>query len=134
MLDDKKLLAIELLADGSLTKTAIAQQINCSRQSLYNWMEDPEFVESLDKRLQSRKKFVEKMIDGKLEFVVDELLNLAINCDNSRVKADILKYLADRALGKTTQRVDVTASMNQTNTIDDDVLEAELLEFEEGEG
>lgn len=125
------MLAIELLAEGSLTKVAIAQQVKCSRQALYNWLEDEEFAAALDKRLQGRKKFVEKVLDGKLEFVIDSLLELATTCDNSRVKADVLKYLADRSLGKATQRMDVVASVADGHILEAKAIDQELLEFAE---
>lgn len=133
MIDDKKILAIELLADGELTKVEIAKKVGISRQTLYNYLDNDEFMAELDKRLQGRKSFVQKMIDGKLEFVIDKLYELASDNSNKRVQAQVLQYLADRSLGKTTSKVELDTGFNNTNNLDKDVLEAEFEELEDGE-
>jgi hypothetical protein len=50
MLDDKKILVIEMLVDGELPKTQIATRIGCSSQALYQWSDNDEFKADLDKR------------------------------------------------------------------------------------
>ncbi|WP_117161447.1 phBC6A51 family helix-turn-helix protein [Paraliobacillus sp. X-1268] len=131
MLDNKKLLAIELLADGQLTKTDIAKKIGSSRQIIYNWLENEEFRAELDKRLHNRKVSVQKTIDGKLEFVMDKLYELANDDSNKRVQAQVLQYLADRSLGKATSKVELSTNINN-NSINDDILEVEYDQLIEG--
>lgn len=122
MLDDRKTLAIQHLAEGEKTKTDIAKMIGVSRQALYNWLDDDEFKAELDRRLQQRKVLVEKIIDSKLENAVDQLIDLANTTDNARVKAQTLQYIIDRGLGKATNRVEMTTDIVSTN-IDNDLLD-----------
>jgi transposase-like protein len=130
MIHDKKMLAIELLADGELRKTEIAKKIGVSRQALYHWLNDQEFVAELDRRLQQKKSLVQKRIDGKLDFVIEKLYELANDSSNKRVQAQVLQYLADRALGKPTSKHEIEAAMNDKNNIDEDILEAEFDEVD----
>lgn len=131
MLDDRKLLAIELLADGELTKVDIAEKVGCSRTAIYLWMENDEFKAELDKRLHNRKVFVQKKIDGKLDFVMEKLYELANDDSNKRVQAQVLQYLADRSLGKTTTKLELDTNLNNNN-IDDDILDVEYDQLQEG--
>lgn len=130
MLDDRKLLAIELLADGELTKVDIAEKVGCSRTAIYLWMDNDEFKAELDKRLHNRKVFVQKKIDGKLDFIMDKLYELANDDSNKRVQAQVLQYLADRSLGKTTTKLELDSNINNNN-IDDDILDVEYDQLEE---
>lgn len=131
MLDDRKLLAIELLADGELTKVDIAEKVGCSRTAIYLWMDNDEFKAELDKRLHNRKVFVQKKIDGKLDFVMEKLYELANDDSNKRVQAQVLQYLADRSLGKTTTKLELDTNLNNNN-IDDDILDVEYDQLQEG--
>lgn len=130
MLDDKKILAIELLVDGELTKTEIAKRVGRSRNALYLWLDDDEFKAELDKRLQGRKSFVQKIIDGKLEFVMDKLYELAADSSNKRVQAQVCQYLADRSLGKPTSKHEIEAGIKDNIEVDKDVLESEFDQWE----
>lgn len=130
MIDDRKILAIELLADGELPKTEIAKRIGVSRQALYDWLNDDEFKIELDNRLQGRKVLVQKIIDSKLEFVIDKLFDLATNTKNARVQAQVLQYLADRALGKPSSTMSIIAETKNDKKISQDVLENEFDEWE----
>jgi predicted DNA-binding protein YlxM (UPF0122 family) len=112
IIDEKKRLAIELLADGERTKTEIAEVIGVSRQALYDWLGNEEFIAALDERLQNRKKFVEKRFDVKLEFVIDKLYELASDSSNKRVQAQVLQYLADRSLGRIPAKHELTTKID----------------------
>jgi predicted DNA-binding protein YlxM (UPF0122 family) len=112
IIDEKKRLAIELLADGELTKTEISKRCGVSRQALYEWTINEEFIAALDERLHSRKKFVEKRFDVKLEFVIDKLYELASDSSNKRVQAQVLQYLADRSLGRIPAKHELTTKID----------------------
>ncbi|MEC1780065.1 phBC6A51 family helix-turn-helix protein [Schinkia azotoformans] len=133
MLNDKQLLAIELIAEGEFTKTEIATKCNTSRQSIYNWLSSDEFITALDDRLQNRKKFVEKMFDGKLEFVIDKLYELAKDDSNKRVQAQVLQYLADRSLGKTPSKHEVMTEIKESKNYTDDQISEVFDQLEEDE-
>jgi len=130
ILDDRKLLAIQLLVDGELPKTEIARKVGVSRQAIYNWLDDPEFKAELDRRIQQRKVLVEKIIDSKLEDAVTKLWELAETTNNSRVKAQVLQYIIDRGLGKPVSKHSIEAAMKQEQEVDRDVLEAEFEEWD----
>ncbi|WP_051263266.1 phBC6A51 family helix-turn-helix protein [Tuberibacillus calidus] len=130
ILDDRKILAIELLADGEYTKTEIAKKCGIARQTLYDWLDNDLFRAELDRRLQQKKSLVQKKIDGKLDFVIEKLYELANDSSNKRVQAQVLQYLADRALGKPTSKHEIEAAMNDKNNIDEDILEAEFDEVD----
>ncbi|WP_186320514.1 phBC6A51 family helix-turn-helix protein [Fictibacillus phosphorivorans] len=131
IIDDKKILAIELLADGELTKTAVSERVGIARQTLYDWLGNEEFIAALDERLHNRKKFVEKMFDGKLEFVVDKLYELATDDSNKRVQAQILCYLADRSLGRIPSKHELTTKIDAGKpNVSTDILEEEHAKWE----
>ncbi|MEH7419566.1 phBC6A51 family helix-turn-helix protein [Neobacillus drentensis] len=131
LLDDRKNLCIQLLAEGELPKTEIAKRCGIVRQTIYDWLDNPEFKAELDRRLQQRKVLVEKVIDSKLENAVESLFTLADTTDNARVKAQVLQYIIDRGLGKPVSKHEIKADMGDPNKVTEDVLEAEFQEFEQ---
>jgi hypothetical protein len=135
-LNEIKIKVIEDLAEGTAPKTQIASKHGIARQTIYDWLDNAEFKAELDRRLQQRKVWVEKKIDGHLDFATDEIFEVIRTTKNERVKADLLKYVVDRGLGKTTTKVEFSANMNN-NSLDKDILEEEhekwLKEIEEDE-
>lgn len=125
MLDDRKLLAIQHLAEGEKTKTDIAKITGVSRQAIYNWLDDEEFKAELDRRLQQRKNLVEKIIDSKLEDAVESLVDLSKKSDNDMVKMRALTYIIDRGLGKATNKVELTTDIANNANVSDDLIELE---------
>ncbi|MGF7057200.1 phBC6A51 family helix-turn-helix protein [Brassicibacter mesophilus] len=123
MLDQQKILAIQLLVDGELSRTDIAKKVGVSRQALYNWLDNDEFKAELNRRIQDRKVLCEKIIDSKLQDAVDKLWELQLSTQNSRVKAEVLKYFIDRALGKPASKLEMNDSReNKENITDNDIL------------
>jgi transposase-like protein len=133
-LNDIKLRVIEDLAEGIAPKTQIANKHGIARQTIYDWLDNVEFKAELDRRLQQRKVWVEKKIDGHLDFATDQVFEMIRTTKNERVKSDLLRYVLDRGLGKTTTKVEFSANMNE-NRITKDILEEEhekwLKEIEE---
>lgn len=124
MLDDRKILAIQHLAEGEKPKTEIAKLVGISRQTLYDWLDDDEFRAELDRRIQQRKNLLEKIIDSKLNDMVNQLETLIKTTKNDRVKAQSIQYWIDRGLGKAPNKVELTTEIG-TPKIDDDILEVE---------
>lgn len=124
MLDDRKLLAIQHLAEGEKPKTEIAKLTGISRTTLYEWLDDDEFKAELNRRLQQRKNLVEKIIDSKLEQAVESLVELSYKSKNDMVKMRALTYLIDRGLGKATEKLEVTAKQDNIN-VNQDLLNSE---------
>ncbi|MCK0470879.1 phBC6A51 family helix-turn-helix protein [Halalkalibacter sp. APA_J-10(15)] len=130
IIDERKNKVINDLVEGVKTKTAIAKDAGISRQAIYDWLNDEDFRTELDRRLQQRKVFVEKVIDSKLEDAVSELLKLASTTENARVKAQVLEYIIDRGLGKPTSTHKIDTTSNNNKQVDKDILDAEFEEWE----
>jgi hypothetical protein len=58
------------------------------------------------------------------------LYELATDNSNKRVQAQVLQYLADRALGKPSSKLDITAEAKTGDTVSQDLLESEFEEWE----
>lgn len=127
--DSRKLLAIEKLIEGEMSRVAIAEMIGISRQTLYSWMNNELFVAEMDERLLSIKSFTEKKIQSQVDFALTNLLELARDDSNRRVQAQVNQYLLDRALGKPTSKVELEAGIKEQPT-GTDILEAEFTEFD----
>lgn len=127
LMDARKITAIEMLADGELTKTAISEKVGVSRQTLYSWMANEEFKAELDNRLANKKTFITKLVDGKLDFIMDKLFEIANDNSNRRVQAQVLLAMLDRSLGKATNKhelvVDDTQSFNTDRQEIEDVFD-----------
>lgn len=132
MMDEKKVKALELLVAGEHTKVDIAKIVGVERSTLYNWINNPEFVAELDKRLQEVKDLAKKEFDAKLPRAINEYWELAMTTQDSRTKESVLYKWIERSLGKVATRIDLEASTKQTNnTVDEDIIDAEIDEIEE---
>jgi len=111
MLDEKKLLAIQLLIEGNLSKTEIAEKCNKSRTWLYEYViNDYECKAELDRRLRDIKTLGEKEFNAKLGMAIDEYWKLIQTTQDTRTKEKALAYWIDRSLGKTATKIEVTES------------------------
>lgn len=131
MLDERKLMLIDEIVKGEATKTEIARIVGVSRQTVYDWLDDPKVAEKVDERLQALKGFAEKKLETKIDMALDNLIVLANDNSNKRVQAQVNMYLIDRALGKPTSKVDIEAGMKNSPNTDIDLLESEFAEFDE---
>ena len=122
MLDDKRLLAIQLLIDNKLNKTEIAQKCERSRQWLYDILEEEEVKKELDSALQRIKLFGEQTLKSNLSDSIANVVYLANNANSEKIKLEANTYLIDRVLGKPTSKVDMQ-SENKEDTNQVDVLE-----------
>jgi hypothetical protein len=122
----EKQLCLNLLAEGRLNKSEIANVLGINRGSIYNWMKDPEFIAELDRRKQLILNFADKMITSKLDAAIEEYWEMRNTTTNEKVKSDIYQYFIDRSMGKATSKHQIEASMKQPDTIDEDVLESEF--------
>ena len=124
IINDKHILCMQKLLEGK-TISEIAKSLKVSRQSIYNWLEDKDFIIEMDRLRQQTINQAENKLNGKVATYLDELEALALDSGTSeKVRADILKYLVNRTLGNTTAKTEVTVK-------DDDVVEEETLDMEE---
>ena len=133
MLNEQKMRAIDLVAEGELNKSEVAHRVGISRPTLYKWLDDEEFTAEVNSRLHKERVLAERKIDAKLDFAVGKLYEIAQDDSNRRVQADVLRYLVDRSLGKPTTKLDLETSINENKDVGDDVLDQEFQEFEESE-
>ena len=122
MLDERQIKAIELLIAGEETKTDIAKIIGISRQTLYSWMSDGEFIAEMDKRLQDIKTQAQKTFDARLDKAVNEYWKLAMTTTDVRTKQIALSGWIDRCLGRATSRVEMSDNKEQDKINEDDLL------------
>lgn len=130
ILDARKEKAIQLLLDGRLTKSQIAVEVGCTRQTLYDWLKSPDFAAELDRRKTELKDLGQQMFASKLVDAIVGYWNLIQSTENDKVKADGYEYFIDRQLGKVTSRLEVTAE-DKTNGSNKDILEDELDQWEQ---
>jgi len=133
MLDEKKMMAIELLVKGELTKTEIAKRCGKSRQWLYNAFDDKEFMAELDRRLHQIQTYGENRIKATLQDRINNIIYLAENAESEKVRLDASQYLLDRVLGKTTSKMEIKPLINQDEEVIDIDEELEEIEIDEEE-
>lgn len=132
-IDQKKQDAVNMLVQGTMKRTDIANKLGISRTTLYDWMNNSDFIAALDKAQQQIKDLGERNIAAKLNTAIDEYWELRNTTTNEAVKNDIYRYFIDRSLGKPSSKIDLTAEAIQPHNIDADVLEKEFEESEEKE-
>lgn len=111
MLDDKKIEAINYLAEGLKSREEIASIIGVAERTLYRWMQGEEFKAERQKRaLEFQKGLVgdsnavlTKELGKAIKNVV-EIANSRSIKEETRLKAN--QYLIDRVLGNTTTKIE----------------------------
>lgn len=124
MLDERKERVINLLIQGEQI-TNIAKSMGLSRTSIYNWLEDTEFQNELDKRVREIKSQGNRIILNKLSACIDQLLTIALMGQSEKVRSDTAQYLVDRVLGKATTKIEQSITEQQQDKItQEDILNA----------
>lgn len=124
MIDERHRKAIEMILSGEHTKADVARVIGISRTTLYSWLEEDEFKAEMDKRVRVIKDQAEKEFDTKLLKAIDLYWELATMSTDNRTKEMALRTWIERALGKTTTKVDISDSRADTSVSDSDILTA----------
>lgn len=127
MMNKEKLRAIDLLIEGTTTKTEIAKQCGRSRQWLYEILEREEVKAEIDRRLRQIKLYGENNLKATMQERINNIVKLANTADSEKVRLDSNIYLIDRVLGKTTTKVEDITEITK-DTVDKDVLTIELKE------
>ncbi|MGL4571646.1 MAG: IS630 transposase-related protein [Clostridium sp.] len=126
-LGKKQYLAIQYILEGKQI-TDIAKALGVARQTIYNWLDDEEFKTEVDTLRREIQTSAKNYVENNIRLYIDEIEGLALNKEtSSKVKADLLKYLVDRVLGKTTTKVEVND--NNTNNTDNVSLDELVKEF-----
>lgn len=122
---DKQYSFIELYITGENISN-IAKKLGCTRQSCYNWLDKDDIRAEIDRRLTQIKSHSDNKLQGKLDVYLSELEGIAFHSKSDKVKADVLQYLVDRVLGKTTTKVADVSQDKELKNIDIDKELAEL--------
>lgn len=89
---------IDLILEGK-KMTEIAKETGIYRSQLYRWIDRPEFKAELETRRGHLRKSAKDKITGQVNALADEMLKLARDSTDQRVKYNAIKYLLDRSLG-----------------------------------
>lgn len=119
---------IEMILEGK-EKTKIAKELNIARSWLYKLMDKPEFKAELETRRNHLRKSAKDKITGQVNTLTDEMLKLARESTDQRVKYNAIKYLLDRSLGVPTVAKEEDNSDDKEKNKDVNDLKAEMEEI-----
>lgn len=123
-IDEIKSKVIDEILEGK-KMTEIAKDNGLYRSLLYRWLKDESFKAELETRRASLRKAAKDKITGKVEHLVDNMLDMANNSTDNRVRYNANKYLLDRALG-----TPVSAREDNTDTVEDKEKDVNTLKKE----
>lgn len=112
---------IDLILEGH-KMTDIAKETGVRRTQIYRWLDREEFKAELETRRAQLRKSARDKITGQVNVLADEMLKMALNSTDQRVKLQAIKYLLDRSLGIPTAAkeetvIDDTNKVNDNNTL-----------------
>lgn len=93
MLRENHLKAIEMLVEGNFSITAIANEVDVTRGTLYNWMAKDDFKAKLQETQQLKDDILRQNVKGNAEANIRVLENLRDNSAN-----DMTRYHASNVL------------------------------------
>jgi len=100
----KQLKCIDFMVlNASATKEEIAKACKISRQTLYTWLKDDEFIAALDKKFDEAWKELSKKAQHKMEVLIAS--------DNEQVSLGACKYVLDSNGRNAVQKNDVSVSI-----------------------
>lgn len=126
-IDAQKQMAIDLLLLGE-KKTDIAVKVGTQRTTLYAWMKDQDFKAVMEAQRKDLVIQADNFITSKLKTYIDKLDDIAVNGKDKKLQAQVLMYLTDRVLGKTTTKLEVKPLTEETRPEKED-LENEFARF-----
>lgn len=106
-LNEKHFKCIELLIKG-YRYTEIAKMIPCSRQAIYDWLDNPDFKRNLDECRHEIKNQAQNKILGKTDTYLDKIEELAFKSQSDNVKLNALEFLWETVYGKATTKIEQT--------------------------
>ena len=122
MLSDKQIEAINMLLEGK-QKTQIAKDLGIQRSTLYKWLDNKEFIATMDER---RNNFLKETMDDMKSDVKDilgEVKKLGYTAESEAVRLQALNSILDRVLGKASSKQEI--SIEKTTEKDIDLKELE---------
>lgn len=107
----------------------IAKILNKSRTTIYAWLKLDDVNEELEDRKRELIRAARDRINSKVESCVNNLIELANNSNDQRVRLQANKYLLDRCLGIATVAKEEDNSGDKDNNKDDNALKKEMEEI-----
>lgn len=112
---------IDLILEGH-KMTDIAKETGVRRTQIYRWLDREEFKAELETRRALLRKSARDKITGQVNVLADEMLKMALNSKDQRVKLQAIKYLLDRSLGiptaaKEDKIIDDSKKVDDGNTL-----------------
>lgn len=127
LLTEKQYKAIELLVEGELSKTKIAEQLGITRTTLHRRINDDRFATELQECSCEKKRQAQNFINSKALIAAKRYWALS-ECGDNRTKCAVLKDWLDRSTGKPNSKVSVE-DLRQEQKEDFDI-QAALAEIE----
>ena len=124
MLSDKQIEAINMLLEGK-QKTQIAKDLGIQRSTLYKWLDNKEFIATMDER---RNNFLKQTMDDMKSDVKDilgEVKKLGYTAESESVRLQALNSILDRVLGRASTKTEL--SIEKTTEKDIDLKELDTL-------
>lgn len=107
--------------------TEIANKLNVSRQTIYAWLKEKEVMAEVEERRQQLKKIGQNKITQNVCTCIDNMIDLANNSTDPRVKYNANKYIIDQGLGSpSAAKEDSNTNSTGTENVDKNTLKAEL--------
>ena len=128
-LTDKQCQAVELLQTGDYTKIQIADMVGVHRNTITEWCKMDRFRAALKECADEKIQQTLNKLKSRSAMATDILWKLA-NSEDKRVAMEATKYILDRNLGKTTSKIIVDDTQNETKDID---IAAEIEAMKNGE-
>ncbi|MFU7517642.1 helix-turn-helix domain-containing protein [Clostridium sp. HCS.1] len=120
---------IDMLIEGK-TISDISKLLNKSRPTIYAWLKLEFINEELEKRKLELIRSARDKVSSKIENYIDNVIELANNCSDSRVRLQANRYLIDRVLGSpTAMKIDIYNAENNDKEKDVNALKAEMEEI-----
>jgi transcriptional regulator with XRE-family HTH domain len=121
--------AAQLIAFGGLRKEDIATQLGISRTTLWQWEKSDVMKAEVDRIKQENKILGQQLMEIKLVEAVNKYWDLINKTDNAMVAAKGLEYFIERNLGKVSNKVEVSTSIDKVS-VSTDILEEEHAKWE----
>lgn len=99
LLTEKQYKAIELLLEGNLPNTKIAEELGINRRTLQRWKNDKRFQAELQECTNENKRQTQNYINSKSLLAAKKLWALT-DCGDNRTKYAALQDWLNRSIGK----------------------------------
>lgn len=116
---------IDLILEGH-KMTEIAKETGVRRTQIYRWLDREAFKAELESRRAQLRKSAKDKITGQVNVLADEMLKMALNSTDQRVKLQAIKYLLDRSLGIPTAAKEDNKAPSDDKNKDTNTLKKEL--------